>query len=87
MATVLVFQEVEDVDRWIGATDVRDRFFAPLGITARLFRDPAGSNRVGMIVNAPSLEIWQQAITKPAVVEALGETGAKTLTAVTLVEP
>ena len=48
MPTLLVFHEVDDVDHWL-ASPKREEFFGPLGMTARTFRDPAGSNRVGLI--------------------------------------
>lgn len=85
--TLVVFQEVEDVDRWLAASDVRERFLGPLNIRTRLFKDPGGSNRVGMIVEASSPGSWQEAINNPAVIDALRETGAKPLTMVTLVTP
>jgi hypothetical protein len=49
MPTLLVFHEVDDVDHWL-ASPKREELFGPLGMTARTFRDPEGSNRVGLIV-------------------------------------
>jgi hypothetical protein len=42
----------DDVDHWL-ASAKREEFFGPLGMTARTFREPAGSNRVGLIVAVP----------------------------------
>ena len=55
MPTLLVFHAVDDVDHWL-ASPKREEFFGPLGMTARTFRDPNGSNRVGLIVEVRSLD-------------------------------
>jgi hypothetical protein len=44
MATLLVFHEVDDVDEWLKSPR-REQIFGPASVTARLFRDPQGSNR------------------------------------------
>ncbi len=53
MSVTLAFHEVDDVERWL-KSGKREEFFGPHGITARTFRDPNGSNRVGMIVEIPT---------------------------------
>jgi exodeoxyribonuclease III len=53
METLLVFHEVDDVGHWL-ASPKREELFGPMGMTARTFRDPAGSNRVGLIVEVPT---------------------------------
>jgi hypothetical protein len=54
MATYLAFHEVDDVDHWLSSSK-REEVFGPLGITARAFKDPQGSKRVGLIVEIPTL--------------------------------
>jgi hypothetical protein len=59
MATYLAFHEVDDVEHWL-KSGKREEFFGPHGITARTFRDPNGSNRVGMIVEIPDFAVFEQ---------------------------
>src|SRR5581483_4805635 len=49
MATHVIFHEVDDVEHWLSSPK-REEVFGPMGITVRTFRDPQGSNRVGLIV-------------------------------------
>ena len=85
METLLVFHEVDDVDHWL-ASPKREEFFGPLGMTARTFRDPEGSNRVGLIVEVPSLPAWQEALESDAAAEAMKFDGVRPETIVGLVE-
>jgi hypothetical protein len=85
MPTLLVFHEVDDVDHWL-ASPKREEFFGPLGMTARTFRDPDGSNRVGLIAEVPSMEAWQEALQTEAAAEAMKHDGVRPDTIVTLVE-
>ena len=50
--TLLVIHEVDDVGYWL-TSPRRDELFGPLGMTARAFRDPAGSNWVALIAEVP----------------------------------
>jgi hypothetical protein len=61
MMTLMVLHEVDDVEHWL-ASPKREELFGPLGITVRTFRDPEGSNRIGLIVETPDLETWQEAL-------------------------
>ena len=56
MATYLITHEVDDVNHWLASTR-REEFFGPHGITARPFRDPAGSNRVGLLAEIGDLRL------------------------------
>jgi hypothetical protein len=85
MQTVLVFHEVDDVDHWL-ASPKREEFFGPLGMTARTFRDPDGSNRVGLIAEVPSIEAWEEALQSEAAAEAMKYDGVRPDTIVALVE-
>jgi hypothetical protein len=48
MPTLIVIHEVDDVDHWLTSRK-RDELFGPLGMTARAFRDPHGSNWTALI--------------------------------------
>jgi hypothetical protein len=85
MTTLFAFHEVDDVDHWAKSTK-RDAYFGPLGITARTFRDPEGSNRVGVVFEAPSLEAFQQAMEGAAAADAMKHDGVRPETIVLLVE-
>ncbi len=85
MATMLVVHEVDDVDHWAASTK-REELFGPLGITARTFRDPSGSNRVGLIVEMPDLATWEQALQTEAAAEAMKFDGVRPDTIVGFVE-
>ena len=85
MPTLLVFHEVDDVDHWL-ASPKREEFFGPLGMTARTFSDPEGSNRVGLIVEVPSIEAWQAALESEEAAEAMKFDGVRPETIIGLVE-
>jgi hypothetical protein len=85
MPTLLVFHEVDDVDHWL-ASPKREEFFGPLGMTARTFRDPEGSNRVGLIVEVPSIEAYQAALQSEEAAEAMKFDGVRPETIIGLVE-
>ena len=61
MITLMVFHEVDDVEHWV-ASPKRAELFGPLGIKVRAFRDPQGSNRVGVLVETPDLDTWHAAL-------------------------
>ncbi len=81
-----MFHEVDDVDHWL-ASPKRDEFFGPLGMTARAFRDPEGSNRVGLIVEVPSIDAWREALQTDEAAEAMKSDGVRPETLVVLTEP
>jgi len=85
METLLVFHEVDDVDHWLASTK-REEFFGPLGMTARTFRDPAGSNRVGLLVDVPSLAAWEEALQSEAAAQAMQSDGVRPETILLLSE-
>jgi hypothetical protein len=76
LETLLVFHEVDDVDHWL-ASPKREELFGPLGMTVRTFRDPAGSNRVGLIVGVPDISTWQEALQSDAAAEAMKFDGVR----------
>jgi hypothetical protein len=85
METLIVFHEVDDVDHWL-ASPKREEFFGPLGMTARTFRDPEGSNRVGLIVEVPDIAAWQAALETEEAAEAMKFDGVRPETVLALVE-
>ena len=85
METLLVFHEVDDVDHWL-ASPKRKEFFGPLGMTARTFRDPAGSNRVGLMVEVPDIAAWEKALQTESAAEAMKFDGVRPKTILGLVE-
>jgi hypothetical protein len=85
METLLVFHEVDDVDHWL-ASPKREELLGPLGITVRTFRDPAGSNRVGQIVEVPDVSTWEEALKTDAAAEAMKSDGVRPATILSLVE-
>lgn len=85
MPTLVVFHEVDDVEHWL-ASPKREEFFGPLGMTVRTFRDPDGSNRVGLIVEVPSLEALQEALQSKDAEEAMKYDGVRPETMLMLVE-
>ena len=85
MEILLVFHEVDDVDHWL-APPKREEFFGPLGITARTFPDPEGSNRVGLIVEVPDC-CWQEALQTEEAAEAMKYDGVRPETILGLVDP
>jgi hypothetical protein len=63
--TIIIFQEVDDVDHWL-TSPKRHEVFGPLGITSRVFIDPGQSSRVGLIVEVPSMAAFEEAMATPA---------------------
>jgi len=85
MPTLLVFHEVDDVDEWLRSPR-REEIFAPIGVIARLFRDPAGSNRVGAILEVPDMAVFQELVDSDPGTEAAKADGVRAETAVILFE-
>jgi len=85
MATVLIFHEVDDVDRWLQSPK-REEFFGPLGMTARTFIDPTKTNRVGLVAEVPDLDTLQAALATDAAADAMKADGVRPETIVMLIE-
>jgi hypothetical protein len=58
----------------------------PTGASARTSVDPEGSNRVGLIVEVPSIEAWQSALQSEDAAEAMKYDGVRPETISALVE-
>jgi hypothetical protein len=85
MATYLITHEVDDVDRW-WSSPKRDEVFAPFGITLRTFRDPAGSNEVGLIAEIPDLGAFEEFLQTETAAEAIQHDGVRMDTLLVLAE-
>ena len=85
MATYLVFHEVDDVERWLSSPK-REEVFGPMGITARTFHDPEGSNRVGLVVEIPDLGAYQEFMQTEAAADAMKHDGVRPETLLVLSE-
>ncbi len=85
MRTILIVQEVDDVDHWLSSPK-RHELFGPLGITARTFVDPERSNRVGLLVEVPSMEAFDESMAMPGAAQAMKDDGVRPGTLVLLTE-
>ena len=74
MATYLAFHEVDDVERWRNMR-TREEFFGSLGISHRIFKDPQGSNRVGLILEIPDFGKFEEAMQSDQAAEAMKRDG------------
>ncbi|MEN3300691.1 hypothetical protein [Pseudonocardia sp.] len=85
MPTMLVIHEVEDVDRWLKSPK-REEVFGPLGYTARTFVDPTDARRVGLIVEGPALDVFEQFMKTDAAADAMKHDGVRADTVRVLLE-
>ena len=85
MATYLAFHEVDDVQHWLSSPK-REEIFGPMGITARTFHDPEGSNRVGLLLEIPDMAAFQEVMQSEAAAEAMQYDGVRPETLVILGE-
>ncbi len=85
MATHLIFHEVDDVEHWLQSPK-REEVFAPIGISVRPFRDPQGSNRVGLIAEIPDMSAFQEFMQTEAAGDAMRYDGVRADTILVLDE-
>jgi hypothetical protein len=85
MTTLIITHQVDDLDHWRTSTRRMD-YFGPLGITARPFVDPEASDKVGLIVECPSLEAFQEAMQGEGAADAMKFDGVRPETIQMLVE-
>jgi hypothetical protein len=76
MPTMLVVHEVEDVDHWLKSPK-REEVFGPLGYTARTFVDPTDAHRVGLIVEGPGLDVFEEFMKTDAAADAMRHDGVR----------
>lgn len=85
MATYLITHEVDDVEHWWNSPK-RDEVFGPLGIAMRTFRDPEGSNKVGLIAEIPDIDAYQEFMQSDAAADAIRHDGVRIETLVVLAD-
>jgi len=85
MATYLITHEVDDVEHWWNSAK-RAEAFGSLGIQVRTFRDPAGSNKVGLIAEIPDFAAFEAFMKTDAAAAAVRHDGVRLETMVLLAE-
>jgi hypothetical protein len=85
MTTLMIFHDVDDVDHWL-ASPKREEVFGPMGITVRTFVDPDKTNRVGLVVQVPDMDAFQQVMQSDDAADAMKFDGVRPETMVMLVE-
>ena len=85
MATYLITHEVDDVEHWWNSPK-RAEAFGSLGIAVRTFRDPTGSNKVGLLAEIPDLAAFEAFMKTDAAAEAVRHDGVRLETMVMLAE-
>ncbi len=76
MPTVIAFHEVDDVDHWLNSPK-REELFGSAGISVRTFRDPKGSNRVGLILEVPNMAAIDEILEAPETPAAMQHDGVR----------
>lgn len=76
MARYMAIHEVDDVDHWLNSPK-RQEIFGPLGITGELFTDSAKSNRVGLILEVPDMDAFQEMLQASAGADAMKFDGVR----------
>ena len=85
MRTIMIFHEVDDVAHWLTSPKRRE-IFGPLGITVRTFVDSEQSKRVGLVVEVPSMDAFDEAMASPGATEAMRHDGVRADTILILTE-
>lgn len=85
MATYVISHEVEDVERW-KSMPTREEVFGPIGVTVRIFTDPQGSNRVGLLAEIPDMDAFTALIQSPEGQAAMATDGVRPETLLLLAE-
>jgi hypothetical protein len=85
MTTLIVTHEVDDVGHWLRSSR-REEVFGPLGLTIRTFVDPTDEHRVGLILEVPDVEAFNQFMQTPEAADAMKHDGVRPDTLVNLLE-
>jgi hypothetical protein len=86
MPTIIGYHEVKDQAHWL-ASPKREEFFGPLGVTnIRTFIDPQNPKRVAVMMDVPSMETLQAAMSQSGAAAAMEYDGVLPETLVMLVE-
>ena len=86
MIGVMITHEVEDVDHWLAST-LKFEMAARLGLSPRVYVDPAGSKLVGVVVEVPSVEFILKHLNSPQNKEAMKQDGVLPHTMRLLITP
>src|SRR3954465_15307049 len=76
MATMLVTHEIEDVERWLRSPK-RNGVVGPLGFTVHTFVDPTDAHRVGLLLEGPSIEAFDEMMKTDAAADAMKHDGVR----------
>jgi hypothetical protein len=85
MATLLITHDVDDVAHWVSSPK-RAELFSRLGITVRVFTDPTGGKRTGLVVDVPDMSVFDAAMASPEAAESMKYDGVHPETMLLLVE-
>ena len=85
MPTVLAFHDVDDVDHWLSSSK-RAELFGSAGVSVRTFRDPKGSNRVGLILEVADMAVVQEILERDETAAAMEHDGVRPETLLILEE-
>jgi hypothetical protein len=85
VATYVITHEVNDVEHWLSSSK-RDEALGSIGVTARTFVDPNGSNKVGLVAEIPDLDEFQKFMQTDAAAEAMQHDGVRPETLLVLRE-
>jgi hypothetical protein len=85
MATVLVFHEVDDLEKW-QSSPKREEFFGSRGISVRTFTDQKETQRVGLILEVPDVSALGEAMETEDAAAAMENDGVRPETLVILEE-
>jgi hypothetical protein len=84
MVTVLMTHEVDDVKAWLESPH-RGPAFASVGFTVETFVDPTAPNKVGIVLEGPSLDELQSMLDTPFAADVMKRDGVRPETIVTYV--
>ena len=76
MPTVLVFHEVDDIEKW-QSSPKREEFFGSRGITVRTFTDQQDTTRVGLILEVPDVSALGEAMETDDAAAAMEHDGVR----------
>lgn len=81
MATLIIFHEVHDGNKWSKAwkkgPGSRHELFAKYGLKARTFQDPQNPNSKGLIAEVPDMKTWLAVLDSEEGKKAMAEDGLK----------
>ena len=84
MVTVLITHEVDDVKAWRESPH-RGPAFASVGFTVETFVDPTATNKVGIVLEGPSLDQLQSMLDTPFAADVMKLDGVRPETITTYV--